>query len=158
MASACALAIFSGKNILNFGISERLRAFRYPIFTGRIVKAEGISNHFSRAGSQSEPQHPPKGLTLLGRCRVRDLEHIALGGVDNGGVAAGAYPGQLCIVIQVYVPVDEPFRLVLVQNLVEALKAPVGTVVPIVQSLGRGVGQQQVDDRSSAQSRAASAR
>ena len=42
-------------------------------------------------------------------------------------------------------PVDEPFRLVLVQNLVEALKAPVGTVVPIVQSLGRGVGQQQVD-------------
>ena len=92
-------------------------------------------------GSGSEPQHPPKGLTLLGRCRVRDLEHIALGGVDNGGVAAGAYPGQLCIVIQVYVPVDEPFRLVLVQNLVEALKAPVGTVVPIVQSLGRGVGQ-----------------
>ena len=145
MASACALAIFSGKNILNFGISERLRAFRYPIFTGRIVKAEGISNHFSRAGSQSEPQHPPKGLTLLGRCRVRDLEHIALGGVNNGGVAAGAYPGQLCIVIQVYMPVDEPFRLVLVQNLVEALKAPVGTVVPIVQSLGRGVGQQQVD-------------
>ncbi len=42
-------------------------------------------------------------------------------------------------------PVDEPFRLVLVQNLVEALKAPVGTVVPVVQSLGRGVGQQQVD-------------
>ena len=42
-------------------------------------------------------------------------------------------------------PVDEPFRLVLVQNLVEALKAPVGTVVPIVQPLGRGVGQQQVD-------------
>ena len=42
-------------------------------------------------------------------------------------------------------PVDEPFRLVLVQNLVEARKAHVGTVVPIVQPLGRGVGQQQVD-------------
>ena len=96
-------------------------------------------------GSGSEPQHPPKGLTLFGRVRVWDLEYITLGGVDNGGVAAGAYPGQLCIVIQVYVPVDEPFRLVLVQNLVEALKAPVGTVVPVVQSLGRGVGQQQVD-------------
>ena len=42
-------------------------------------------------------------------------------------------------------PVDEPLRLVLIQNLVEALKAPVGTVVPIVQPFGRGVGQQQVD-------------
>ena len=30
----CALAIFSGKIIYNFGIAERLRALRYPIFTG----------------------------------------------------------------------------------------------------------------------------
>ena len=29
------LAIISGKNIYNFGIAERLRALRYPIFTGR---------------------------------------------------------------------------------------------------------------------------
>ena len=28
-----ALGILSGRIILNFGISERLRAFRYPIFT-----------------------------------------------------------------------------------------------------------------------------
>ena len=35
MASACALAMFSGKIILNFGIAERLRTLRYPIFTGR---------------------------------------------------------------------------------------------------------------------------
>ena len=100
---------------------------------------------FCIGSSHSEPQHPPEGLTLFCRVRIRDLEHIALGGVDDGGVAAGAYPGQLCIVIQVYVPVDEPLRLVLIQNLVEALKAPVGTVVPIVQPFGRGVGQQQVD-------------
>ena len=30
-----ALGIFSGKNIFYFGIAERLRTLRYPIFTGR---------------------------------------------------------------------------------------------------------------------------
>ena len=35
MASACALGIFSGKNIYNFGVQKRLRAFLNPIFTRR---------------------------------------------------------------------------------------------------------------------------
>ena len=35
MPSACALAMFSGKIILNFGVQKRLRAFLNPIFTGR---------------------------------------------------------------------------------------------------------------------------
>ena len=35
MASAYALAMFSGKIILNFGVQKRLRAFLNPIFTGR---------------------------------------------------------------------------------------------------------------------------
>ena len=39
----CALAIFSGKIILNFGISERLRAFRYPIFTEGVVEENYLS-------------------------------------------------------------------------------------------------------------------
>ena len=34
--------MFSGRIILNFGISERLRAFRYPIFTGGVVEENGI--------------------------------------------------------------------------------------------------------------------
>ena len=34
MASACALSMFSGKIILNFGVQKCLRAFLYPIFTG----------------------------------------------------------------------------------------------------------------------------
>ena len=38
-----ALAIFSGKIILNFGISERLRAFRYPIFTEGVVEENCLS-------------------------------------------------------------------------------------------------------------------
>ena len=42
MRSAFALRIFSGKIILNFGISERLRAFRYPIFTEGVITANGI--------------------------------------------------------------------------------------------------------------------
>ena len=42
MASACALAIISGKSIFNFGIAERLRTLRYSIFTGGVVTANGI--------------------------------------------------------------------------------------------------------------------
>ena len=38
----CALAMFSGRIILNFGISERLRAFRYPIFMGGVVEGDDI--------------------------------------------------------------------------------------------------------------------
>ena len=34
--------MFSGRIILNFGISERLRAFRYPIFTGGVVEENSI--------------------------------------------------------------------------------------------------------------------
>ena len=34
MRAAFALRMFSGKNILNFGIPERLRTLRYAIFTG----------------------------------------------------------------------------------------------------------------------------
>ena len=37
MASAAALAIFSGKIIYKFGIPERLRTLRYSIFTGGVV-------------------------------------------------------------------------------------------------------------------------
>ena len=34
MPAACALGIVRGKYIFNFGIAERLRTLRYPIFTG----------------------------------------------------------------------------------------------------------------------------
>ena len=43
MASACALAIFSGKIIINFGIPERLRTLRYSIFTSGVVEINGRS-------------------------------------------------------------------------------------------------------------------
>ena len=33
--------MFSGKNILYFGVQKRLRAFLYPIFTGGVVKENG---------------------------------------------------------------------------------------------------------------------
>ena len=43
MASACALAIFSGKIIFYFGIAERLRTLRYSLFTEGVVKDNGIA-------------------------------------------------------------------------------------------------------------------
>ncbi len=42
MASAYALAIFSGKIIYNFGFQESLRTFLKPIFTGGVVAANCI--------------------------------------------------------------------------------------------------------------------
>ena len=42
MAYACALAIFSGKNIYNFAILENLRIFQNCLFTGGVVTANGI--------------------------------------------------------------------------------------------------------------------
>ena len=36
-----AIAIISGKFIFNFGIAERLRTLRYPIFTRGIAKIYG---------------------------------------------------------------------------------------------------------------------
>ena len=42
MASACALAIISGRKLYIFGIAERLRALRYPIFTGGVVTVNCI--------------------------------------------------------------------------------------------------------------------
>lgn len=69
-----------------------------------------------------------------GRGRVWDLKHIAFGGVDDHRLAAGAHPGQLCIVVQVHMPVHEPLRLKLIQQRVEALKAFVGVVGVVVQT------------------------
>ena len=41
MASACALAMFSGKNIYNFAILENLRIFQNCLFTGGVVEENG---------------------------------------------------------------------------------------------------------------------
>ena len=42
MASACALAIFSGKIIFNRAMPERLRTLRHCIFTGGVVEENEI--------------------------------------------------------------------------------------------------------------------
>ena len=42
MRAAFALRIISGIIIYNFGIAERLRTLRYCIFTGGVVKGNGI--------------------------------------------------------------------------------------------------------------------
>ena len=41
MASACALAMFSGKNIYNFAILENLRIFQNCLFTGGVITESG---------------------------------------------------------------------------------------------------------------------
>ena len=46
MPAAYALGIFSGRIIYIFGIPERLRTLRYAIFTGGVVKANGICSAY----------------------------------------------------------------------------------------------------------------
>ena len=59
MASACALAIFSGKSIFNFGIAKRLRTLRYSLFTEGIVKDNGsYSARFFQKQSRCKKQAP----------------------------------------------------------------------------------------------------
>jgi hypothetical protein len=58
MRSAFALRINSGRIIFVFGIAERLRAFRYPIFTGGVVEESGSCRAgFLRKHPRGETAH-----------------------------------------------------------------------------------------------------
>ena len=60
MPAACALGIVRGKFIFNFGIAERLRTLRYPIFTGRGGTENGSSSAcFLRKGGAVETAKDP---------------------------------------------------------------------------------------------------
>ena len=69
-----ALGIFSGRIILNFGISERLRAFRYPIFTRekgtperpQTLRGSEIIDLLSTEIAQSEAERNQNRLALPG--------------------------------------------------------------------------------------------
>ena len=63
-----ALRINSGKNIYNFGIAERLRALRYPIFTGGVVKANGIYNAASSGSAFQIVPHKRNGSAAVPFC------------------------------------------------------------------------------------------
>ena len=53
MASACALAMLSGKNIYNFAILENLRIFQNCLFTGGVVTGNGSCRARSPLGELS---------------------------------------------------------------------------------------------------------
>ena len=62
MAAACALAIFSGKNIYNFAILENLRIFQNCLFTGGVVAENGIcSAAFCESAALRESACSPGG-------------------------------------------------------------------------------------------------
>ena len=62
MASACALAMFSGKNIYNFAILENLRIFQNCLFTGWVVEENGIcSAAFCKSAALRESACSPWG-------------------------------------------------------------------------------------------------
>ena len=56
--SSSLLAIFSGKNIFNFGFQESLRTFLKPIFTGGVIEESG-------RGSKKQNAQVPKNLCVM---------------------------------------------------------------------------------------------
>ena len=65
--SSSLLRMNSGKNIYNFGIAERLRALRYPIFTGRVTPSGANAPAPPRGSLWALPETlslPLKGVPL----------------------------------------------------------------------------------------------
>ena len=70
MASACALAMFSGKNIYNFAILENLRIFQNCLFAGGVVTANGIcSAAFCESAALGAGRSLPLGGAVAQRLR-----------------------------------------------------------------------------------------
>ena len=64
MRAAFALRIISGKNIYNFAILENLRIFQNCLFTGGVVKANGIcSAAFCESAALWAASSPSQALT-----------------------------------------------------------------------------------------------
>ena len=91
MRTACALRIFSGRIILNFGVQKRLRAFLYPFFTG------GVWNELPQSKPTALPA--PSERELLARpqalCFSLELCRYAKGPISEGAVAVGDWGSSL---------------------------------------------------------------
>ena len=85
MASACALAMFSGKNIYNFAILENLRIFQNCLFTGG-VGTNSLSQSLTAltAPSGREPLARPDAFHFSLK-----LYRHAKGPISEGAVAEG---------------------------------------------------------------------
>ena len=90
MVAACALAIFRGKDIFNFGFQESLRTFLKPFFTGGVVEENG-SCHAGFLRKQ-----PRGGKVLLVCALIRPLPLVAATfprpgeGFSGGGTVSGS--------------------------------------------------------------------
>ena len=103
MASACALAMFSGRIIYNFAILENLRIFQNCLFTGGVAAGNGIcSAAFCESaalrGTNSLSQSltaltAPSGREPLAKPRTlhvsREAYRHAKGPIPEGAVAVG---------------------------------------------------------------------
>ena len=87
MASACAMAIFSGKIIIHFGIAERLRTLRYSLFTEGVVKGNGICSacflrkrrHCGKCAITFHEPSPNKHLLFTARLFLKETSAVTAG-------------------------------------------------------------------------------
>ena len=83
MASACALAIVSGKIIYNFAILENLRIFQNCLFTGGVVEENGIC---SAAFCESVALRAYPFRHRLRRCHLPQGDGFSSSGKVSGSV------------------------------------------------------------------------
>ena len=95
MAAACALAIFSGRIILNFGFQESLRTFLKPIFTGGVVETNGsFSAAFCESAALRESAASLRPHPALRATFPRPGEGFSGSGTVSGVAGGGNYKLQ----------------------------------------------------------------
>ena len=82
MASACALAMFSGKNIYNFAILENLRIFQNCLFTG------GIGNELPQSKPTGFDSSLPEGAFGMAALFPAEAQSLRTCPLPLGGAVA----------------------------------------------------------------------
>ena len=119
MRAACALRIFSGRIIFIFGIAERLRTLRYPIFTKRGRKGKRHLPRSKQKAPEGGCSPGKKGLMILYLfvvVGVLDLEcncHVALFGIDVSlNNNANLRPIAILVDVDIRIGIDLPRDLI----------------------------------------------
>ena len=92
MAAACALAIFSGRIILNFAILENLRIFQNCLFTGGVQADTPLSHGLRRASSpKGTPLRYAASFSATAKSRPLGEGGIAVGDDGRGNFRASSF-------------------------------------------------------------------
>ena len=98
MRAAFALRIISGIIIYNFGIAERLRTLRYPIFTGRVWNepSQALPRQLPRRGSQAVSPVAKVSDTIRNLPATQKAPPFGGAGIEQSEMTERASPLKFC--------------------------------------------------------------